>query len=148
MALDQKAFAPLEASVPPFIQARLAPAENYVEEHGGVPQDIVDEMKTMGWFWRTIPEQYGGLGLSMAQACEVPYEFGPAALAFCSVMRTNIGNGPQCILPTKTTELHRRGEILHLLTMPYTMYDEPPGATRAHRDRFGVLMKVVACATS
>ena len=104
MALDTESFDLLLASVQRYIRERLVPAENRVEEEDAVPPEIVDEMKTMGLFGLSIPEEYGGIGLSMAQECQVAFEFGQTALAFRSVFGTNVGIGSQGILIDGTDE--------------------------------------------
>jgi acyl-CoA dehydrogenase len=98
MAIDSESFDLLVASVQRFVRERLVPAEDAVEEHDEVPADIVDDMKAMGLFGLSIPEQYGGIGLSMSQECRVAYEVGHTALAFRSVFGTNVGIGSQGIL--------------------------------------------------
>ena len=98
MSLDQETFSLLKSSVQRFILERLVPAENEVEELDAVPDDIIDDMKELGLFGLSIPEEFGGIGLSMAQECEVAYELGQTALAFRSVVGTNIGIGSQGIL--------------------------------------------------
>lgn len=104
MALDQETFSLLKDSVQRFIRERLVPAENTVEEHDEVPADVVEDMKELGLFGLSIPEEFGGIGLSMAQECEVAFELGQTALAFRSVVGTNIGIGSQGILMDGTTE--------------------------------------------
>ena len=82
MASDHESFELLLASVQRFVRERLIPAENTVEEQDEVPADIVQDMKDMGLFGLSIPEAYGGIGLSMEQECRVAYEIGHTALAF------------------------------------------------------------------
>ncbi|MGK5079280.1 acyl-CoA dehydrogenase family protein [Janthinobacterium sp. HLX7-2] len=98
MSLDTESFELLLATVQRFIRERLVPAENIVEELDEVPADIVEDMKQMGLFGLSIPEQYGGIGLSMSQECQVAFELGQTALAFRSVFGTNVGIGSQGIL--------------------------------------------------
>jgi acyl-CoA dehydrogenase len=98
MSLDNETFQLLKDSVQRFVRDRLVPAENDVEEHDEVPVDIVADMKELGLFGISIPEEFGGIGLSMAQECVVAYELGQTALAFRSVVGTNIGIGSQGIL--------------------------------------------------
>ncbi|QRR32473.1 acyl-CoA dehydrogenase family protein [Hydrogenophaga sp. YM1] len=98
MPLDEETFQLLKDSVQRFVRERLMPAEDHVEEHDEVPAEIVADMKELGLFGLSIPEAYGGIGLSMAQECEVAYELGQTALAFRSVVGTNIGIGSQGIL--------------------------------------------------
>jgi acyl-CoA dehydrogenase len=104
MALDNETFGLLKASVQRFIHERLMPAEDEVEEQDDVPAAIVEDMKELGLFGLSIPEEYGGIGLTMAQECEVAYELGHTALAFRSVVGTNIGIGSQGILMDGTAE--------------------------------------------
>jgi acyl-CoA dehydrogenase len=108
MALDNETFSLLLDSVQRFVRERLVPAENSVEEHDEVPADIVDDMKELGLFGLSIPEEWGGIGLSMAQECEVAFELGQTALAFRSVVGTNIGIGSQGILMDGTPEQKAR----------------------------------------
>lgn len=61
----------------------------------------------MGFFGLSIPEEYGGIGLSMAQECRVAYAFGHTALAFRSVFGTNVGIGSQGILIDGTEQQKR-----------------------------------------
>ncbi len=104
MSLDNETFTLLKASVQRFIAERLVPMENHLEEHDEVPDGIVHDMKEIGLFGLSIPEEFGGIGLSMAQECEVAYELGQTALAFRSVVGTNIGIGSQGILMDGTAE--------------------------------------------
>ncbi len=104
MALDQESFELLKMSLDRFIRERLMPAEDIVEESDEVPSDIVDDMRELGLFGLSIPEEYGGIGLSMSQECEVAYALGHTALAFRSVVGTNIGIGSQGILMDGTEE--------------------------------------------
>jgi acyl-CoA dehydrogenase len=98
MALDTESFELLRATVQRFILERLIPAENHLEEHDEVPLDIVQDMKDMGLFGLTVPEEFGGIGLSGSQEILVNYELGRTAPAFRSVFGTNIGIGSQGIL--------------------------------------------------
>jgi acyl-CoA dehydrogenase len=41
------------------------PAEKTVEETDQIPPAIVQEMKDMGLFGLTVPEEYGGFALTM-----------------------------------------------------------------------------------
>ena len=104
MALDTESFELLLATVQRFILERLIPAENHLEEHDEVPLDIVQDMKDMGLFGLTVPEEFGGIGLSVSQEILVNYELGRTAPAFRSVFGTNIGIGSQGILMDGTSE--------------------------------------------
>lgn len=98
MSVDRDSFDLLLATVQRFVRERLVPAEDLVEENDEVPAGIVEEIKAMGLFGLSIPEVFGGIGLSMAQECRVAYEVGQTSLAFRSVFGTNVGIGSQGIL--------------------------------------------------
>src|SRR5699024_711229 len=98
MSVDQEAFDILLDSGKRFVSQRLVPLEDQVEAQNEVPEDVVEEMKAMGLFGISIPERYGGSGLSLSQECQVGYEFCQTALAFRSTFGTNVGIGSQGIL--------------------------------------------------
>jgi len=62
------------SSIAKFVKERLVPAENEVAENDAIPDDIVQEMKAMGLFGMTIPQEYGGLGLTMEEEALVAIE--------------------------------------------------------------------------
>ena len=143
MAIDNESFELLLASVQRFVRERLIPAENAVEEHDEVPADIVQDMKDMGLFGLSIPEAYGGIGLSMEQECRVAYEIGHTSLAFRSVFGTNVGIGSQGILMDGTEEQKQTilpkvatGELImsFALTEPDAGSDSAAVKTRADLD--------------
>lgn len=105
--VDTGSFELFISSLQRFVRQRLIPLERYVEEHDQVPPELVQEMKELGLFGLSIPEEYGGLGLSMAQECRVAYEIGQTSLAFRGVFGTNIGIGSQGILMDGTEEQKR-----------------------------------------
>jgi acyl-CoA dehydrogenase len=143
MALDSETFDILLSTVQRFVLERLVPAEDHLEEHDEVPAEIVEEMKVMGLFGLTIPEEYGGIGLSMSQEVLVNYELGRTAPAFRSVFGTNIGIGSQGILmdgtPAQKAEYLPRvasGELImsFALTEPDAGSDAASLKTRAELD--------------
>lgn len=143
MALDTESFELLLPTLQRFIRERLIPAENHLEEHDEVPADIVEDMKAMGLFGLSIPEEFGGIGLSMSQEVQVAYEMGRTALAFRSVFGTNVGIGSQGILMDGTAEQKRdilprvaSGELImsFALTEPDAGSDAASLKTRADLD--------------
>ena len=57
-----------------FVAERLRPLEEKVAEQDEVPEDVVREMREMGLFGLSIPEQFGGLGLTMSEEVRVALE--------------------------------------------------------------------------
>jgi acyl-CoA dehydrogenase len=85
-------------SVRSFVKERLVPAEALVAETDQIPADIVADMKAMGLFGLTVPEQYGGLGVTMEEESLIMFEMGRTSPAFRSLFGTTVGIGSQGIL--------------------------------------------------
>ena len=76
MALDPDIFKQLEDTVARVVREKWITLEDDVEETGEVAQDVIDEMKEMGLFGLTIPEEYGGLGLNTEEEARLMFEVG------------------------------------------------------------------------
>ena len=74
-----------------YVRERLVPAERAVIEADRVPDEILAEMREMGLFGLTIPEEFGGSGMNIAQYAETIRTLGYAAPAFRSILSINIG---------------------------------------------------------
>ena len=98
MPLDTETLVQLRQTVRRFVDERLIPLEQQVAETDKMPAEVVQEMRELGLFGLTIPEQYGGLGLNTYEECQVVMELGRAAPAFRSIIGTNNGIGSQGIV--------------------------------------------------
>ena len=104
MALDKETFNQLLASIEKFVANELIPMEKKVADDDAVPPAIIEQMKEMGLFGLSIPEEYGGIGLSAEEEVHVIQKLGYASPAFRSVIGTNVGIGSQGILLDGTEE--------------------------------------------
>ena len=95
MALDAETRDQLIDTVRRFVTERLRPIEAEVAENNAVPEPVIREMRDLGLFGLSIPEEYGGLDLSMEDECLVIFEMGKASPAFRSEFGTNVGIGSQ-----------------------------------------------------
>ncbi|MCB2047985.1 MAG: acyl-CoA dehydrogenase family protein [Novosphingobium sp.] len=102
--MDQETFALLRETVRRFVDERLIPNEDRVEEEDAVPAEIIEEMKELGLFGLTVPEEYGGLGLTSSEEIQVIYELGRTSFAYRSVIGTTVGIGSQGIVMDGTEE--------------------------------------------
>ena len=143
MSLDPDTFGQLTDTIRRFVDERLRPLEGVVDEQHGVPADIVAEMRNMGLFGLSIPEEFGGLGLTMSEEVRVVLELGRTTPAFRSVFGTNVGIGSQALVMSGTLEqkdhwLPRiaNGEIItsFALTEAEAGSDSASVRTRAVRD--------------
>lgn len=108
MPLDSNTMDQLVDTVARFVRERCVPLEEKVAEEDKIPQDLVDEMKALGLFGLTVPEEYGGLGLNTAEEVRVVIELGKTAPAFRSVAGTNIGIGSQGLINAGTEEQKKK----------------------------------------
>ena len=143
MALDPDTLAQLIATVRRFVSERLRPLEAQVSETDEVPTEVVAEMRELGLFGLSIPEAFGGLGLSMEEECRVGIEMGRTSPAFRSVFGTNVGIGSQGLVMFGTPEQKARwlpgiasGETItsFALTEPEAGSDSANVRTRARLD--------------
>ncbi|WP_286828348.1 MULTISPECIES: acyl-CoA dehydrogenase family protein [Kordiimonas] len=104
MALDQETLDQLLETLRRFVLERLIPLERQVADTDRIPDEIVAEIKELGLFALTIPEEYGGLALNMCEEIEVAMVIGEAAPAFRSLFGTNVGIGSQAIVLDGTPE--------------------------------------------
>jgi acyl-CoA dehydrogenase len=98
MIRDQTSFSELIATLRRFVSERLVPLEARVAEEDRVPPELIEEMRGLGLFGLSIPEEYGGLGLTMEEEVLAALEIGRTSPAFRSVFGTNNGIGSQGII--------------------------------------------------
>ncbi len=143
MIRDQEFLNQILDTVSRFVRERLMPLEGQVAETGKIPDDIVAEMKELGFFGLTIPEEYGGMGLTMEEEILVAIELGRTSPAFRSLIGTNNGIGSAAIVFDGTEEQKQEylpkyasGEIIgsFALTEPDVGSDSAAVKTTAVRD--------------
>ncbi|MDB5925550.1 MAG: acyl-CoA dehydrogenase domain protein [Betaproteobacteria bacterium] len=93
MIRDAETFNVLLSSIERFVRERLIPREADVVEADAIPVDLLSDMRAMGLFGLTIPEQYGGLGLTTEEEALVAMALCKASPAFRSIVGTNNGIG-------------------------------------------------------
>ena len=143
MIRDAETLELLVDGVRRFVRERLVPREAEVAETDRIPPDLVDAMRELGLFGLTIPEEYGGLGLTMEEEVQVAFELGRTSPAFRSMIGTNNGIGSSGLVIDGTEEQRRKwlprlasGEIIgsFCLTEPESGSDAAALRTTARRD--------------
>ncbi|CEA06476.1 putative acyl-CoA dehydrogenase [Pseudomonas saudimassiliensis] len=104
MIRDPETLQILLDSIHQFVSQELIPREHEVAETDNIPADIVEQMKEMGLFGLTIPEEFGGLGVTMEEEVNIAFELGRTSPAFRSYIGTNNGIGSIGILLDGTEE--------------------------------------------
>jgi acyl-CoA dehydrogenase len=67
MPLDPETLAQFLDTLGRFVKERLIPNEELVAEEDAIPPALIAEIRDMGLFGMSIPEEFGGLGLTMAE---------------------------------------------------------------------------------
>ncbi|WP_254447769.1 acyl-CoA dehydrogenase family protein [Sphingomonas sp. ID1715] len=131
-----------------FVRDRLIPAEEQVEALGRVPDDVLAEMRDMGLFGVTMPEEYGGAGMNVSQYIGFVQALAYAAPAFRSILSINVGMVNSAISNFGTSEQKAEwlprlaaGEIAAFgLTEPDSGSDSAAMKTRAVKSGNGYVL--------
>ena len=102
MIRDEKQLAALLGSVRCFMDETAIPNEERVERENAIPEDIVDRMRSLGFFGWSIPEEYGGAGLTTEELCLANMEISQCAVAYRARAGTNTGIGSEAIIQDGT----------------------------------------------
>jgi acyl-CoA dehydrogenase len=90
-----------------LVRERVIPYEAQIDATDEMPAGLREEAARMGLFGFAIPEEYGGLGLSMAQEVRLVMELGYTTPAFRSMFGTNNGIAGHVLLEGGTQEQKR-----------------------------------------
>lgn len=101
-------FAEILAQTRHFVRSSVVPRESEILAEDRVPDDLRHQAKTMGLFGYAIPQQWGGLGLNLAQDVELAMELGYTSLAVRSMFGTNNGIAGQVLVGFGTDEQKSR----------------------------------------
>jgi acyl-CoA dehydrogenase len=143
MIRDHETLNLLRDGIARFVREVLIPHEDIVAETDAIPAPIVAQMRELGLFGLCIPEEYGGLALTMEEEVLAAMELAYASPAFRSLVGTNNGIGAQGIVIDGTPEQKAAwlprlasGEIIgsFALTEPDSGSDAASLRTTAVRD--------------
>ncbi|MBX9752087.1 MAG: acyl-CoA dehydrogenase family protein, partial [Roseococcus sp.] len=81
-----------------LVREKLIPAEPRLEGEETLPEDLTQLLREAGLFGISIPNRWGGLGLTMEQQVRVMFEVTRASSVFRARFSTTIGLGSQPIL--------------------------------------------------
>jgi acyl-CoA dehydrogenase len=143
MIKDESTINLMVDTIASYVKDRLIPIEEECAENDAIPHEIIDEIKDLGLFGLSIPEEYGGLGLTLEEEMMVIFELCQASPIFRSVIGTNVGIGALGIVIDGTEEQKRKylpklasGELIgsFALTEPEAGSDAASLRTSAVRD--------------
>ncbi|TFV63796.1 acyl-CoA dehydrogenase [Geodermatophilus sp. DF01-2] len=141
--MDNEDFEAVLGAVRTFVRREVVPAEDEIEETDRIPDRLRKQAADMGLFGYAIPEEHGGMGLSMQEEVRLAMELGWTTPSFRSMFGTNNGIAGQVLVNFGTEEQKQRylprlaaGELVasFALTEPEAGSDPSGLRTRAVRD--------------
>jgi acyl-CoA dehydrogenase len=91
MIRDPAQFQALLAEVRQFAHAECLPLEEQVDREDAIPDAVVQRMRALGLFGHSIPQAYGGAGLTTEELALVNIEVSQVATAFRARFGGNTG---------------------------------------------------------
>jgi acyl-CoA dehydrogenase len=98
----------MQSTVRRFVEREIEPIALKIEEDDEIPESVVEKMREMGLFGMSIPEEYGGLGLSTLGECIVYEEISRGNASVRTRFSTNNGIGSLGILYDGTEEQKKK----------------------------------------
>ncbi|MBC7269255.1 MAG: acyl-CoA dehydrogenase family protein [Streptomyces sp.] len=141
--MEPKEFTAVLEAVEIFVAKEVIPAETEIEESDEIPARIRTGAARMGLFGYALPEEYGGLGLTMSEEVQLAQVIGGTTPAFRSMFGTNNGIAGQVLVNFGTDKQKKRylpdlaaGDTIasFALTEPEAGSDPSGLRTRAVRD--------------
>jgi acyl-CoA dehydrogenase len=102
--MDSETFNAFIDQLQRYVRERLIPAEKAIIETDLIPDAILAEMRDMGLFGLTMPEEYGGAAMNVSQYIETIRQLSYAMPAFRSIISINIGMTCSAIVKSGTDE--------------------------------------------
>lgn len=102
MIRNQQAIDALTSEVADWVRNTAQPNEDRIADLNEVPGDIVSDMAARGFFGWSIPEAYGGRGLTTEELILGALELSQCAVAFRARVGTNTGIGSEALVADGT----------------------------------------------
>jgi acyl-CoA dehydrogenase len=102
-----------------LVRERVVPQEQQIDDNDEIPAGLIEAAAEMGLYGFAIPEEYGGLGLSMKQEARLVMELGYTTPAFRSLFGTNNGIAGHVLLEGGTEE-QRKDYLPRMATGEWT----------------------------
>ncbi|MFD4442018.1 acyl-CoA dehydrogenase family protein [Nocardia sp. NPDC058519] len=143
-AVNAEDFSEILAQTKDFVRNVVVRREREIAEQNRMPDEIVHQAKAMGLFGYAIPQQWGGLGLDLAQDVELAIELGYTTLALRSLFGTNNGIAGQVLVGFGTEDQKSRwlehiasGAVVASFALTESGAGSDPAALRTTASRSG-----------
>ncbi|GAB3684784.1 acyl-CoA dehydrogenase family protein [Salinisphaera aquimarina] len=104
MIRDEERFNGLLDGVNQWVRQIAIPNEARVETLDEVPEELVQDMRDRGFFGWSIPENYGGHGMTCEELVRAAMELSQCAVAFRARVGTNTGIGSEALVVDGTPD--------------------------------------------
>ena len=104
MIRNPETFDGLIAQVRAFVRTECIPLEEEVDRTDQIPEPLVVRMRALGLFGHSIPEAYGGAGLTTEELARVNIEVSQAATTFRARFGGNTGIASESLVVDGTPE--------------------------------------------
>jgi acyl-CoA dehydrogenase len=74
--MDAEDFRQIRDAVRQLVREDVVPREEQIEDDDRIPDDLRAKAAEMGLFGYALPEEYGGLGVTMSEDVRLAFEFG------------------------------------------------------------------------
>ncbi|WP_076861026.1 acyl-CoA dehydrogenase family protein [Bradyrhizobium mercantei] len=101
-------FECLLADIRDFVRTVAIPNEERVEREDRIPEEIVNEMRRRGYFGWSIPEAYGGAGLTTEELALANIELSQCSVAYRARVGMNTGVGAEALVQDGSEELKQK----------------------------------------
>ncbi len=95
--MDAEDFRQVRNAVRQLVRESVVPREEQIEDEDRIPDELRAQAAEMGLFGYALPEEHGGLGVTMTEDVQLAFEFGYTTPAFRSLFGTNNGIAGQVL---------------------------------------------------
>jgi acyl-CoA dehydrogenase len=134
----------LADSVREFVEAQVNPRWQEIDKNDRLPDEIIDGARELGLFGLSVPSEYGGLGLSVAQKALVHEQLGRGPWGLASFISVHTGIGCVGIVRFGSTQQKNhylpkmaKGEWLGSFALTEPGAGSDAGALQARAERRG-----------
>jgi len=108
MIRDAKQLETMLQEIRTFLRTECLPIEAQVDATDEIPEPVVQRMRDLGLFGHSIPEEYGGAGLTTEELAMVNIEVSQVATTFRARFGGNTGIASESLVVDGTPEQKRR----------------------------------------
>lgn len=142
MIRDNARLQELLSTTRAFVREVAIPNEARVERSSDIPEDIVAQMRELGLFGWSIPQEYGGAGLSTEELALANIELSRCSVAYRVRVGINTGVGSESLVQDGTPAQKRdylprlaSGELTSALALTEPEAGSDVTAMQAHGER-------------